>query len=583
MHHPSVALDDTERTVAFMASLAAERLVRSKAEAVSEAAAFASQAVELLDEFGATEDLEPIGLYLPGPVSMAVNGGGVAGADARVDLLVSHLVGDATLRRLPKQEVLQRVKAALRTVAHLRARPLVAERLTGEVRDLASAIANTPWTTVRVFFVTDGECPELTAPTGVRGIASDVAVELHVWDASRLARAALSGKSSESVDVDLRPGLPCLLAVGSEAPSYLVILPGELLARLYDDLGERLLELNVRSFLQARGKVNKGIRETLLGEPGRFFAYNNGLTAIAQSIEVDQNAGTPRIIAARGLQIVNGGQTTASIHRAWKRDRADLTKVAVPMKLTVLAGDAGDELAGKISHHANSQNRVTDADFSANDPFHQALEQLSRTIWAPGERTRWFYERARGQYQVARAAAGTPAGVRAFDEANPAHQVFAKTDLAASEHCWAALPHVVSRGAQKNFREFMLRRTGIPKSIDASYYKHTVARLIVHRAARRAAVHAGVSAYRVNIVAFTLALVSHHLGERIDLDRIWAAQAASAGLEDVFRAAFLSVDRTIKRTGSGKNLGEWCKQRDCWDAVRQLPLDLPEEPVAELR
>ena len=42
--------------------------------------------------------------------------------------------------------------------------------------------------------------------------------------------------------------------------SYIAIIPGEGLARLYKQFGARLLEQNVRSFLQFTSKINKGIR-----------------------------------------------------------------------------------------------------------------------------------------------------------------------------------------------------------------------------------------------------------------------------------------------------------------------------------
>ena len=120
----------------------------------------------------------------------------------------------------------------------------------------------------------------------------------------------------------------------SEYQTFLLVLPGELISRLYDQYGARLFEFNVRSFLQARGNVNKGIRETLRSEPERFLAYNNGLTATADEIEVGQLHGETVIRRLRGLQIVNGAQTTASIHRARKVDKIDISRVAVSMKLT---------------------------------------------------------------------------------------------------------------------------------------------------------------------------------------------------------------------------------------------------------
>ena len=93
-------------------------------------------------------------------------------------------------------------------------------------------------------------------------------------------------------------------------------------------------------------------------------------------------------------------------------------------KITVIDSSRIDSIAPYISLYANTQNKVTGADFSANDPFHVRLEELSRTIWAPapegGQRqTRWFYERARGQYADEVVRAGTMAERRKFRMMNP--------------------------------------------------------------------------------------------------------------------------------------------------------------------
>ena len=186
-----------------------------------------------------------------------------------------------------------------------------------------------------------------------------------------------------------------------------MLVPGQVLRSIYSDFGSRLLETNVRSFLQARGKVNRGIRDTIAMEPERFLAYNNGITLTAEAVELHNGESGKVVTKLHGLQIVNGGQTTASL-LASNRGRADLAQVYVAAKLIEIeAGDVHDELVRNVSRYANSQNRISEADFSANDPFHVRIEELSRTTWAPAlegtqRQTKWFYERARGQYQDAK-------------------------------------------------------------------------------------------------------------------------------------------------------------------------------------
>ncbi|WP_234911303.1 AIPR family protein, partial [Vibrio anguillarum] len=135
---------------------------------------------------------------------------------------------------------------------------------------------------------------------------------------------------------DFGGGIPILKASGgSDAlESYLAVIPGKQLAEIYDKWGPRLLEANVRSFLQVRGKVNKGIRDTIRDEPHMFFSYNNGLSATADNIEIDKTDSGYQLVSVNNLQIVNGGQTTASLYAASKALKEQIQQVFVQMKLT---------------------------------------------------------------------------------------------------------------------------------------------------------------------------------------------------------------------------------------------------------
>ena len=218
---------------------------------------------------------------------------------------------------------------------------------------------------------------------------SDVPATYHIWDISRLQRQRSSHGHKEALDLDLvemfGAGIPSLPAhLGSGAyPSYLVVMPGEILSRLYEKYGGRLLEQNVRSFLQARGKVNKGIRSTILTEPAMFFAYNNGITATAQEVETQSTESGLQITRIQDLQIVNGGQTTASLFHTARRDKAPLEGVFVQMKLSVINSEDSEAIIPRISEYANTQNRVNAADFFSNHPLHIRVEEFSRRIWAP--------------------------------------------------------------------------------------------------------------------------------------------------------------------------------------------------------
>ena len=201
-----------------------------------------------------------------------------------------------------------------------------------------------------------------------------------------------------------------------------------------------------------------GIRDTLRNKPDRFMAYNNGIVATVDDIQIthDKVAGTRHITSVKGLQIVNGGQTTASIHRAKRDDKVDLSSVYVPAKISLISEEKIDEIVPEISLYANSQNNIQMADFSANDPYHVEMSRLSSTVWCPGEQSRWFYERTRGEYEVEKSrTARTSAQVRRFNEITPRTRKFDKVELAKYVLSWNQRPDKVSLGGQKCFAWFM--------------------------------------------------------------------------------------------------------------------------------
>jgi hypothetical protein len=436
---------------------------------------------------------------------------------------------------------------------------------------------------LRVFLFTNGIVPEnkkYELPE-----EGDFKRSVEVWGLRRLCRTRQSGATREPIEVDftetLGSALPCLphASEQSDYKAFLAVLPGVALEKLYEQHGERLLEMNVRSFLQARGKVNSGIRDTLMKAPGRFFAYNNGLTAIAEDIELTKPPAPLGILKLKGLQIVNGGQTTASIHRAAKKDKVDLSSVSVQLKLSVVKPELVDQIVPLISRNANSQNKVNDPDFSANHPWHQRVEDLSRTVWSPDSTSHWFYERTRGQYQVAKSRAKSS---KDFDRLWPAAQVFTKTDLATAENTWDQLPQVVSLGTQKNFLKYTEYNATehSPENVDAfgeQAFQALVARVMLFRATQSIVKKLAFPAYRANIVTYALAYLVYRRGTRIDLHRIWREQKPAPAIEEALRLIAKQVAITLKKSAGDRNVTEWCKKDDCWAAVQALKMDLPEQ------
>ncbi len=446
---------------------------------------------------------------------------------------------------------------------------------------------------VRLYLFSDGHARNIVPVA--ESTVGKIRVSHHVWDLERLFRLDTSGLEREPIFVDFVSSwggpLPCLAGpTDGDHEVYLLMVPGQLLADLYHEYGARLLERNVRSFLQARGAVNKGIRETLLADPEHFLAYNNGMSATASEVTLVQlDGGGSGISTVRDLQIVNGGQTTASIHNVAYRDRGSLAAVSVQAKLTVVDSGRIDEMVPFISKYSNTQNKVTGADFSANDPFHVKLEELSRSIWAPApdgtqRQTHWFYERARGQFADEHLRAGTPAKQRLFKLTNPPTQKFTKTDVAKYEHSWEQLPHHVSLGAEKNFREFMLRLAQRSSFVpDVDYYQRLIAKAILFRSTEKIVSAQKFGGYRANIVTYTIAKLVHATAHRIDLDKIWRSQEISPATSDAIAAiSHRCHEIIVNPSGSVRHIGEWCKKLDCWKRVEEFDWTVPAALEAEL-
>lgn len=417
-------------------------------------------------------------------------------------------------------------------------------------------------------------------------------VTYSVWDIGRLCRFATSGHGHEEISIDLEGefgggllGLPAHLKnAGYEA--YLSVVPGKQLAAIYDRWGARLLEQNVRCFLQARGGVNKGIRNTIENAPDMFFAYNNGITATAESVGARVTPDGLLLTSLKNLQIVNGGQTTASIHAASRNKAIDLSKVFVQMKLSIVEPERTEEVVPKISEFANSQNRVNPADFFANHPFHIQMEKFSRRIFAPSpdgifRESKWFYERARGQYQDERARL-TVAQQKKFDLEYPKNQLISKTDLAKFLNVWNGCPDVVCKGAQKNFIDFakIIGKEWEKQSdvFNETFYHHAMAKAIIFRSAEKIVTaqpwYQG-GGLRAAIVSHAISKLAHDvkkINREINFESVWRAQGLSSSLE----SALAIVSSAINEAWIGQSsILEWAKQPACRTQVEKLEIDWP--------
>jgi hypothetical protein len=555
---------------------------------------FAGMVLEILEELGVTEEPQVCHYDAPtgrGQAQVKINGYSTGDPENHLDIFTTLFLDTGTITPVAKNAVVQAITRAHRVldfVANANHDLIEPSSATfGMVTSIQDVLRTKPH--VRFFVLSDGL---INSKNKVRFKHEETTFDCEIWDIERLYRATLNSSPRDSVEVDFEQiqgsAIPCLQMPypNAEFDAYLTILPGDTLYWMYENYGPRLLEFNVRSFLQAKGTVNRGIRETLKIEPERFVAYNNGISATADSIETIQLPNNQMgIRLLRGFQIVNGGQTTASIHRARKVDKTDISHILVPTKICIIKADQLEEFVPKISRYANTQNVIQMADFSANDMFHIEIERLSKRIWCPGEQGKWFYERARGQYQVAKVAAGTPAGIRRFTEQIPPGRKFTKLDLAKCIHSWEQLPHIVSKGAQKNFVFFMeglASKWGDEWTPDETFYQDLIAKTIIFRSIQRLVRQERFPAYQANIVTYTTAYLSYICKKKADFALIWKNQRLSSSIEALLQSWTIEINEGILQSSNGRNVTEWCKKEDCWQEIRRLELPLPDTLPQEL-
>ncbi|MER9029634.1 AIPR family protein [Mesorhizobium sp. M0674] len=554
---------------------------------------FARLGVDHLIEIGRVDDGQVAAWEGPAGRGLGrVDGYGIGDERDTLDLFVVDVEGGAAVRSV-RSDDLDRLAGQAGRFAEMALRLKdapspddAAGAMLSSIRGVGSRVRR-----VRIFILTDAMSAARRLP---RREVGGLPAEIEVWDLPRLVRSMSVEGGGEPIDVDFEnseQGCQPYVRLDSEEgqATLLMMVPGPVLADLYEEHGAALLEFNVRSFLSVRGRVNKGMRETVTKQPERFVAYNNGIVITAESFYDRFLPGIGKAVARLvNVQIVNGGQTTATIHDAARRAGADISRLAVAAKIVVVGSELRDDMVKQISRYANTQNPMQQADLSANEPFHVAVERLSRSIWAPGGERRWFYERARGQYEVELALAGSTAARRAkFLRETPKEGRFSKVDLARFLNAWGRRPHDISLGGQKNFTSLMeelRRRNGLAWEPDQQWYQDLVAIAIVWQVAERVVRWEGIPAFRANVVAYLVALLSSRSSSRLDLRRIWNAQAVSGELEAMLRGWAVPVRDALLAGASSRqrNPTEWFKKEDCWTEIDRMELVFPKAMPPEL-
>lgn len=530
-----------------------------------------------------------------------ITGYALSSDDTRLDLFVTHYLGTEEISPVVDSTISSVAAEGVRFLFHASNGKLLSKvEPSNDVYGLISTVANL-WADLdqlRVFVITDGKTKAKHFSTKeVHGRL----VTIEAMDIERLYRHT-AGKPREEVAISFeqtigRP-LPCVHVPDPDADyEYaLAAVPGPVIRSLYERFGSRLLEANVRTFLGGRGRVNKGIAETLAKEPEHFMAFNNGLVLVCDEAAFGRCAdGSIGISLLKGLQIVNGGQTTSSIYFASRENRTlDLGNVMVPAKIIILKGAeevSRERLIANISKFANSQNAVKTSDLSANRPFHVQLEKLANDTWCPDGVGRWFYERASGAYQVMLLREGTTmAQKKKITEAIPTKRKLSKNDVAKYHEAWRCKPAQVALAGEKNFAAFMAALDDdpaiVPDPLDAEWYRAMIAKVILFKTVEtmiktkeaKAVFRQGYG----NIATYVVSVVSERLGDRLDFEQIWKRQRLSSEFQRLLYDWAVEVNRVFDQVAPGRQISEVAKRPEVWPRVRAGSYSPPSTNIPEL-
>ncbi len=449
---------------------------------------------------------------------------------------------------------------------------------------------------IKVVFITNEKLSDRVKKIESNEVIKNIPSEIQVWDIERLYNLIIVANADhEDIEINLpsitrnRSGIAYLEVPQDEEnhfSCYLAVLPGDLLAKIYFEYGSQLLEGNVRSFLSTKTATNKKIQATINTEPSKFFVYNNGISATATDVEFSSN----KIINIKNFQIINGGQTTASLAYAKYKRNVDLSKISVQMKLTIVKETDPIELANtiqKISRSSNSQNKVSDADFFANHEFHILIEKLSLQTQAPPAigytiGTYWFYERAKGQYNQKKMFFSSKEKAR-FEFTHPKEKLLSKTDFAKFHNIWKGHPDIVSKGAITNFNYFakIIEKDWEDQNKKSSYndyyFKQICCIAMLYRKLEKEITISKLDwyhgSYRANVIIYTLSLFfkllhKHFSRKSFNFQKLWDDQQ----LDDRLTKELLKLAKCVylELTAPGRkieNVTQWCKRELCWDNI----------------
>ena len=450
---------------------------------------------------------------------------------------------------------------------------------------------------IKLYYLTDGMLSERTKQYKTDDIFS-IPTIIRPYDISRLYELEKSDHGEEELIIDFEKecnGLNALSTNLEGLKSYLVVMPGNVLRQIYEDWDQKLLESNVRNFLSFTNKKNQAIRRTLLDEPEKFFAYNNGLTVTATAIETNAQGDSLKITKLTNMQIVNGGQTTCVIFFSSKEKGfkdIDLSKVFVPMKLTIIDQSKAenieelekiDQFKSNIAEYANFQSAVNASDLMSNSPFHVRLQQASRRQRTPidtlGMTTFWFYERSKGQWNTEKRLSKND---NKFIKEYPKSQLITKELMAKYENSWRLKPFEVSKGQGKNltafYKEIEPEFRKYENRFRDQFFKDLVSKKIIWKAVDLTISRAASDWFiretylKPFITTYTISLILYLLrkdNKELNIDEIWRNQSISVSLQKQIESTAEYVNSCFLDDSFRNNTSyrEWAGKEACWQRL----------------
>lgn len=466
----------------------------------------------------------------------------------------------------------------------LRSNPFFGAELDEEVKNAFCLIkeAREKIQRVRLFFLTNG----IVEPSPILNFSENneyehIFMEYSTWDLSRVFRMNSLNNGSENIEIDFylnyKAKIQCL-RVEDENPkvdAYFAIMPGNILAKVYEQYKQTLLEGNVRLFLQNTNKVNRQICKTIKERPEMFFSFNNGISATAKHIEFGSGGSkaAPYITKITDLQIVNGGQTTASIA---SMQECDLSKVFVPMKISVIKDEEEyADIVKEIATSANSQSAIKRSDFLSGDEYLQALEKISKTETEPVAKTRWYFERKRGQY---RSELSCLYGYdkTLFTSTYPKNQLLEKSDVAKLALLWDLKPYLACKSKEiVAVTYFSNIRDNKDIHIDGVYYRNIISLALLYDKVIGCVKEKYLKlygAYSSKIAYYVISSIAYLTDKKFNLDFIWNNQKVQSGTGAIIKKLSELVHNHLFEELSP----QYPKEESCWTELKTKLDDLEE-------